>query len=197
MKMLISDKNPKQGNQPEPESQIQPETENQTKTDTSDEPDFDQITHEFGESDPDPEPAALEGGEPASGLLSRDQFFVAFKSMFNVAAVVPVPPLPLTSLAISPNDEMAARGASDALYDIALESTYFRWLIEPQSVWVQRAVVIGSFASVKFVAVREEIRAKNARPVNDPPKQEKSRAQAADEAEIIINIEAMKGVVDG
>lgn len=188
MKLLADQKNP------EPERQ--PETENQTKVDISDEPDFDQITHEFGEPDPDPDPSALEGGEPADGLLSRDQFFVAFKSMFNVAAIVPVPPLPLTSLAISPGDEMAAKGASDALYDIALESTYFRWLIEPQSVWVQRAVVIGSFASVKFVAVREEIRAKNARPVNDPPKQEKSRAQKADEADIIMNFEAMKGVKD-
>lgn len=186
---LIADQN-----NPEPESQ--PEPEKQTTKVTSDAPDFDQITQEFGEPDPDPEPVVVDDGEAEPGLLSREQFFVAFKSMFNVASVVPVPPLPLRSLAINPSDEMAARGASDALYEIALESKYFRWLIEPESIWVQRTVAIGMFASVKFVAVREEIRAKNARPVNDAPKQEKSRAQKADEADIIMNFEAMKGVKD-
>jgi len=183
--------------QSNPEPEGQPETENQKTVDTSHEPDFEGITAEFGEPDPVAESDVDAGGGNASGLLSRDQFFLAFKSMFNVAAVVPVPPLPLKSLAITENEEMAARGASDALYDIALESAYFRWLIEPQSVWVQRAVVIGSFASVKFVAVREELRAKNAKPVNDAPQQQKSRAQTADEAEIVMNFEAMKGVVDG
>lgn len=188
MKLIADQKNP------QPDSQ--PETENQTATDISDEPDFEQITHEFGEPDPDPEPSTVEGGEPAPGLLSRDQFFVAFQSMFNIAAVLPVPPLPLKSLAITKEEEEAARASSDVMYDIALESTYFRWLIEPQSLWVQRAVVIGSFAGMKFAAVRHEIRAKNARPVNEPPKQEKSRAQSADEADIIMNFEALKSVKD-
>lgn len=186
---LIPDQN-------QPQQDSQPEAEKPMMKDTSDVPDFEQITHEFGEPDPDPEPVAVEGAESEPGLLSREQFFVAFKSMFNVASVVPVPPLPLKSLAITPGDEAAARGASDALYDIALESTYFRWLIEPQSVWVQRAVVIGSFASVKFVAVREEIRAKNARPVNDPPRAKNDKPQNPDEADIVMNFEALKGVKD-
>lgn len=188
---LITDQKTPEPETPEPEN---PETQESQAEPSGNEPDFESITAEFGE--PDPDPAADDDvSANASGLLTRDQFFAAFKSIFNVAAVVPVPPLPLESLAIKPQEEQSARAASDVMYDIAVESPYFRWLIEPQSVWVQRAVVLGSFASVKFIAVRAEIRSKNARPVNDKPGQKKPAGQSADDRDIRVEYEAMKGAL--
>ena len=85
---------------------------------------------------------------------------------FQVPNLVPVPPFPLESLPIKPEEREAARAASDAIYDIAAETAYLRWLVEPGSIWMQRALAIGPFVAVKFAAMRAEIAARHAKDVS-------------------------------
>jgi hypothetical protein len=112
---------------------------------------------------PEPEPAA-----PV--VLDRDQFWELFRGCFamssSLAAVVPIggKRAPIASLAIAPEEEPAARAASDALYDTAEEVPSLRWLIEPGNVWVQRAVVCLAFAAPKAAAVSAELQARRAAP---------------------------------
>lgn len=113
--------------------------------------------------------AAAEAG-PA--VLTRDQFYASFKVMHLAPNMVPLPPFPLHSLPIHDAEAREARMASDAIYDIAAETPFLRWLIEPQSLWMQRALVIGSYAIPKAMAVMAEVKAKRARDVSAKPEPE-------------------------
>lgn len=108
------------------------------------------------------EAAYAAGEEAAAGLIPKDAFFGMFQVCFHAPNLVPVPPFPLESLPIKPDEMDAARAASDAIYDIAAESEYLRWLVEPGSVWMQRALAILPFVAVKAAAVRAEIAARHA-----------------------------------
>lgn len=155
-----------------PKKNTSPETDPIEETTASlDQPDFEAI-----EADLNGE-IIVEGELPESqpGLLSRDQFFAAFKSIFAIGGAVPVPPFPLKSMPIQPHEEDAAREASNAIYDIALESPWLRFLIEPSSVWMQRLIVISTFGGLKLMAIRDEIRAKSAKEIN--PKQSKEKSE--------------------
>lgn len=127
--------------------------------------------------DPDFSSASTAGGEgvqaEAGGgvrLLTKDEFFAAFKLLHSVPNAVAIPPFPLDALPIRETEMDAARQASDTVHDIASETPWLRWLIEPSSLWVQRALVIGAYAVPKAAAVMAEMRAKAARPVNDAPR---------------------------
>lgn len=103
--------------------------------------------------------------EAAADLIPKDAFFGMFQVCFHAPNLMPLPPFPLESLPIKPDEMEAARAASDAIYDIAAESEYLRWLVEPGSVWMQRALAILPFVAVKAAAIRAEIAARKPEPM--------------------------------
>lgn len=105
---------------------------------------------------------SVPGGAPVPARLTKDEFFSTFKMLFAIPNMVPVKPLPLQSLPIKPDEEAAARGASDAVYDIAAETAYLRWLIEPGSEWMGRLMAIGLFSFGKGGAIMAELSARSA-----------------------------------
>ena len=161
----------------EPEKASQAEPASSTETSHLDRIEFaDPEISGSGVSDmPEGEGDELDAG-PA--LLSKDDFFAAFQAMFQFPNLLPVPPLPLQSLPIKDHERPQARAASDAIYDIALESPYLRWLIEPQSVWMQRALVISAFAGGKAMAIHGEIKSRQPAPQPQPKAQPAKSANA-------------------
>tara|TARA_R110002110_G_scaffold1531_9_gene6859 strand:- start:7604 stop:8098 length:495 start_codon:yes stop_codon:yes gene_type:complete len=120
-------------------------------------------TSHFDAIDDMEEPVSfVDSGEAAAtaGLMTKDDFFSTFQFMFAAPNMLPVAPFPLKSLPIGEADVVPARAASDAVYDIAVESPYLRWLVEPSSLWMQRTLAIGTFAGLKLMAVRAEIAAR-------------------------------------
>ena len=107
---------------------------------------------------------ADESGE----FISQDAFFLAFCQAFNIAACIP--PY-FTSLKIEDEETAQARGASDALYDICLETPAMQFLIKPGGVWFQRVAAISAFALPKAMGIKAEMKAKRAKPVRSPARQ--------------------------
>lgn len=119
-------------------------------------PDFASIEADLGAAAPAADPAA-------SGFLTKDQFYAGFGGCFTMASAV----TRLKSLEISENDRMA-REASDAIYDTAIETPMFHFLVRPGNVYVQRSLVILVFAKTKSDMVKAEIamRRPNRMPAN-------------------------------
>lgn len=125
---------------------------------------------------------------PGQQRLTKDEFFATFKMLFAIPNMVPVAPLPIASLPIKPEEELPARAASDAVYEIAADTPYMRWLIEPGSEWMQRLMAIGIFVFGKGSAIVAELAARGAPPpkvdVPNSPKETRSGpAQAAPEGD--------------
>lgn len=117
-------------------------------------------------------PPGLAAVDPNDGFLTQDAFFVGFCTAFNMGACVP--PF-LKSLAIQPQEEQTARGASDALYDICMETPALHFLIKPGNVWFQRVAAIGAFAVPKAMGAVAEMKARQdpkakAKPANQNKK---------------------------
>lgn len=91
--------------------------------------------------------------EPAESLLSREQFAAGFAAAFAIAGQA----TGLRTLSEAPQ-QPTMPGAASALYDIALESPWLRWLISPQSLWLQRAIALGAFAVPLAGGVAAELR---------------------------------------
>lgn len=89
----------------------------------------------------------------ASGMLTRDQFYGAFESVFAFGGAI----TKLESLPIQPGEKPSANAAANILYDMALELPWLRFLIEPQNIMLQRVIVVGSFGYMKYAAVKLEI----------------------------------------
>lgn len=85
--------------------------------------------------------AAGAGPELPPGVLTRDQFRAGLGAAFQLSGGL----LGLATLIAAPELDTFPP-AADALYDAALESPWLRWLIDPQSVWLQRAIALGAFA---------------------------------------------------
>jgi hypothetical protein len=101
-----------------------------------------------------------------SGLLTREQFYTAFESLFGFSSAISG----LKSLEISKDEKQSALATSNAIYDMALESPWLRWLIQPESIWAQRVIVIGTFGFMKFQVVKLEIQSRKQeqeKPKND------------------------------
>lgn len=100
-----------------------------------------------------------------AGMVEKEAFFATFCFMFqapNLIAKVPglserFPLLPLKSLPIAAHEKEHARGASDALYDIVLETPQLHFLLKTDGVWMGRLMAIGGFALVKLASVQAEI----------------------------------------
>ncbi len=114
------------------------------------------------------------GLEPGPALIGKDEFYHVFKFVFAAPNMIPAPPFPIQSLPISEPEEPQARAASDVVYEICEESTFLRWMIEPQSVWMQRLLVVAAFAGPKAAAVVSELKVRRAQPV-------RPKAQPSDE----------------
>lgn len=106
------------------------------------------------------------GGEGAgtgrtAALLAPDEFFVAFRALIGAPNIVLYARgvEPLQTLQISEADP-AARAASDALYETCLDVPWMRFLIQPESKWAQRSLVVGSFAVGLVQGVRAELAAR-------------------------------------
>ena len=94
------------------------------------------------------------------GIIGRETFFANFKGIFALGGVIPVAPFPLECLPVKPEEEAAARGASDALYDICSETPFLQFLLSPESEWAKRGFAILAFVAPKAMAVRAEMSAK-------------------------------------
>jgi len=139
-----------------------PQSENQEQSSTFSE--FD-LGAEPGAIDPEIEDGGTEGGPGADGRLyvGRDEFFVMFRSLFEAPNVYfsLKGDQPLESLKIDPADP-SAREASDALYEIIWDIPALRWILEPESEWMQRLFAIGLFLGGRALMVRAEISARRA-----------------------------------
>lgn len=107
------------------------------------------------------EPAGAAGDNPVSlagapQVFTKDQFFQNFVGVHALAGTL----TKLQSLAIADKEKDTARAASDAIYDIAADTPWLRFLIEPSNIWLQRAMAIGAFAVPKAMAVRIELAAR-------------------------------------
>ena len=167
-----------------------PNPKQQQKADTFSISDIDAI--ETADNDAD-ESAALEG-EALPARLSSDDFYGVFKMMFAMPNMLPVPPFPINALPIKDAEQEAARAASDAIYDIACDTPYLSWLIEPGSEWMQRLMVIGAFSFGKLMAIKMELDARIPKappegdPANDNPPKGKTDERPRGDAATVVNI---------
>jgi len=106
-------------------------------------------------------------------LLSREQFRQAFAAAFAITGGA----TGLRTLQEAPR-QPTMPGAADALYDIAAESPWLRWLISPRSIWLQRVVAIGAFSVPLAGGVAAELRARRA-----PPASSSSSSSSSADAE--------------
>ena len=176
------------------QTQAERETPNQKpelKADTFSISDIDAIAS--GDADVGEGPG-LEG-EVQPARLSKDDFYGVFKMMFAMPNMLPVAPFPLKALPIKSEEEDGARAASDAIHDIACETPYLSWLIEPGSEWMQRAMVIGAFSFGKLMAIKLELDARapkeapeGERTANDNPPEEKTEHSSKGDAATVVNI---------
>lgn len=141
------------------------EASSKKSSETDGAPHVDAIDWEAGFEKEADESAQPEAGVTADGMIDRETFFANFKGLFALGGVIPVAPLPLECLPIKPEEEAAARGASDALYDICAETPFLQWMLSPESEWAKRGFAILAFTAPKLMAVRAELagRAKAAR----------------------------------
>ncbi|MCW5728146.1 hypothetical protein [Parvibaculum sp.] len=168
---------------PEPETEAATETEASEARSTPDDLDTSHLDFLEEELKAEAGIGVVGGGaRMEAGLISKEDFFGIFQVCFQVPNLMPIPPFPLESLPIKPEERDAARAASDAIYDIAAETAYLRWLVEPGSIWMQRALAIGPFVAVKFAAMRAEIAARHAKDVS-PRATKPEPGEAADEPE--------------
>lgn len=120
-------------------------------------------------------------GKARSGMLDKDGFFELFCGVFaapNIALVMKGAQ-PLESLPVRP-DDVGARKASDAIYEICEETTWLHWMLAPESAWAQRMVVIGTFGMAKYNAVSAELAARQA-----PKRRGEPNRPAEDQATVV------------
>lgn len=126
------------------------------------------------------------GDPPARVVMSKEDFWVSFRFLFDLPNLKIKPPL--ESLPIAADDQQA-RKAADAIYDTCLEVAWLRWIIAPENEYVQRAAVIGVFFAGKGQMVRAELqeRARARKPALDaragaePPKSAPEPPQAVNQ----------------
>jgi hypothetical protein len=91
-------------------------------------------------------------------ILSKDEFWAAFKGVFNMGGMfIRIEGQQLKTIAIQPSEETTAREASDAIYDTCAEIPWLRFILEPENVYVKRALVIGVFFYGKAEMIKAEI----------------------------------------
>ncbi|WP_422020174.1 hypothetical protein [Pyruvatibacter mobilis] len=100
---------------------------------------------------------APEAEAPTADRMTKDAFFGTFRALWTTPnmALFMAGEMPLEALNI-PETDQDAREASDALYDTIAEIPAMQWLLNPASKWMQRVIVIGSFAAPRIMAAMSE-----------------------------------------
>ena len=96
--------------------------------------------------------------------LDKDAFFMVFQTAFDMPAMFVEE---LAPLAIQENEQRPARAASDAVY--SLLEIYYPAALVPNSPVLAHIMAAFPFFFAKAMIVRELIRAKRAKPINDAP----------------------------
>lgn len=130
--------------------------------------------------DPDAPFVVGEDGEPVDDAppeqITREAFWVVFQTAFNLPGQI----LPdLRPMGIAPAETDAAQAASDAVY--SLLEIYYPSALMPQSETMAHLMVAAPFFIGKAMVVREIIRAKKAKPVQQEPPAQKREAKPAAE----------------
>lgn len=87
-----------------------------------------------------------------SDVVSRDEFYDGFKSMFAFAGEC----TQTQCLPIQAHEERGARRTSDKLYGMAVKYPFLRFMIDAKTTWLADASLIGLFVYGKTNAVLEE-----------------------------------------
>jgi hypothetical protein len=129
---------------------------------TADTSHFDSIKIEEPVGTPQPQAANDEewvepGAVPELAVISLEAFQGAFSAIFTGVGAV----TGLESVGIKPEEQTGANGAAKAVYDMALEVPFLRFLVEPGNIHIQRAMVIGMFLVPKVMLVLAEIKARS------------------------------------
>jgi hypothetical protein len=96
----------------------------------------------------------------AAALMDQDQFFAFLSSTFiasgNMIGFIPPLNRPMQSLIRAPNLP-TARPASDAIYELALEHAWLRWLLDPQQKTFITFMAIAAWGAQVAMNVRAEV----------------------------------------
>ncbi|MCA8834469.1 MAG: hypothetical protein K8953_05220 [Proteobacteria bacterium] len=103
-------------------------------------------------------------GESQPARVSKEQFFVAIKMMFDMPQVMDKDWQPL---AIKPNEEDMAKAFSDGIY--GLLEIWFPSMLIIGSPTLANLAMCAPLIMAKVMAFREIVEAKNARRRNGPP----------------------------
>lgn len=164
-----------------------PPSESETPTTSSNSSDdgahLDQIKMpDLEDEGPDPDaPIQIgEDGEPIDDAppeqITREAFWVVFQTAFNLPGQI----LPdLRPMGIQPHEVGGAQAASDAVY--SLLEIYYPSALMPQSETMAHLMVAAPFFIGKAMVVREIIRAKKAKPVQQEQPAPKPESKPAPE----------------
>lgn len=96
--------------------------------------------------------AAGDARDGVGGRLTAEQFREGLAATLRLCGGL----TGLQSLASSP-DSAQFPAAAAAIYDSAAEIPWLAWLLEPQSIWLQRAVAVGAWAAPVALSCRQEL----------------------------------------
>lgn len=99
--------------------------------------------------------SAVNSGAAGAGVLTREQFAAGLRAAFALSGGL----VGLNTLRQAP-EQPSFPPACDALYDTASEVPWLRFLISPDSIWLQRAIAIGAFAVPLGAGCAAELRAR-------------------------------------
>jgi len=110
----------------------------------------------------EPAPEYPAGWTRNQAPVGKDVFFENFKGLISApnAVLVLKRQAPLQTLMIA-DDNLAARRASDAIYDICLETPWLNFFLAEDSKWAERALAIGAFFVPLVSAAGLELKMRN------------------------------------
>ena len=111
--------------------------------------------------------------------MDADDFHIMFQALVTAPnGVLMMKKIePLESLERASRD-LSCRKASDALYATCRDVPWLRFLLEPEQIWLQRALPIGLFLFGTYKQVRIELDGRSKKPVQDP-EQKKAQPEPA------------------
>lgn len=138
---------------------------------------------EMGDIDPDAPQEVDENGEVIPSeeyepdALDKDAFYLVFQTAFDMPSMFVKE---LKPLAIQEDEQRPARAASDAVY--SLLEIYYPAALVPNSPVLAHLMAAFPFFFAKAMIVRELIRAKRAKPINEvaPQPEPETRRPASD-----------------
>jgi hypothetical protein len=124
--------------------------------------------------------------EPAAEIIeppkrvTKEQFRLSFSGLHDAVGMF----TGVKCAAITPEEKPNADLASDALYDTASEVHWLSFLIEENSVWLGRVLVIGGFLVPKWRMIGTELKEKRVAAQNAAVGQQAQRPSAPRDPEV-------------